>query len=194
MAKLSIWLPTSRLAHIALSANTRAWLLAPGSTTKLFNTLSKTPMQVRCLQQRWQQTPLRTETDKLGLSPHRQILLREVELLCDGNIWMYARTAIPAETLIGKYQQLKRIGTRPLGNLLFRDPLMKRSPFEVALLKPSHLEYQLAVRHLSMPLASDVVLLARRSIFLLNHKPLLLTEIFLPSCINRLTEYAEKNI
>jgi 4-hydroxybenzoate polyprenyltransferase len=68
--------------------------------------------------------PLQTETARLKLPSHRQLLLREVELLCDGDIWMYARTVIPSETLLGKYQQLKRLGSRPLGNLLFRDPFM----------------------------------------------------------------------
>jgi chorismate-pyruvate lyase len=78
MTKSPIWIPTARLAHLGLTANTRAWLLAPGSTTKLFNTLSQSPMQVRCLQQRWQ-APLRAETESLGLPSYRQILLREVE-------------------------------------------------------------------------------------------------------------------
>lgn len=197
MKKSPIWLPISRLAQLGLAANTRAWLLAPGSTTRLFNSLSQSPMQVRCLQQRWK-VPLRAETDCLSLPSYRQILLREVELLCDGDIWMYARTAIPSETLTGKYQQLRRLGTRPLGNILFRDPLTKRSPFEVALLKPTHLEYQLAVRHLPTPLAADEPLLARRSIFslpdFLMAKPLLLTEVFLPLCAQRLTEHVETTL
>lgn len=193
MTKSPIWFPTSRLAHMRLSANIRAWLLAPGSTTKLFNTLSQRPMQIRRLQQAWQ-VPLRAETHKLGLPLHKQVLLRQVELWCDDHPWMYARAAIPSETLIGKYQQLKRLGTRPLGDILFRDPLMKRSPFEVALLKSTHVEYQLAIDDLPIQPKADVSLFARRSVFLLNHEPLLLTEIFLPMCTERLTEYAEKNI
>jgi chorismate--pyruvate lyase len=201
MVSSPIWHPAIRISQISLPAKTRAWLLAPGSTTKLFNSLSQQPMQVRCLQQRWH-TPLRTEALCLNRPPLQKVLLREVELICDGDLWMYARTVMPAETLIGKYQQLKRLGTRPLGNILFRDPLMQRSSFEIAFLTPQHKEYQLAIRHLHKDYepngntaenSSTKSLFARRSIFWLEHKPLLLTEVFLPACTNRLSEYVKKN-
>jgi chorismate-pyruvate lyase len=51
MTHSPIWYPISRLARLRLAANTRTWLLSPGSTTKLFNTLSQRPMEVQCLQQ-----------------------------------------------------------------------------------------------------------------------------------------------
>jgi chorismate--pyruvate lyase len=125
-------------------------------------------MQVRCLQQAWR-IPSYEESTRLQLPSHQHVLLREVELLCEGDIWMYARAAIPAETLVGKYHALKQWGTRPLGEVLFRDPLTTRGAFDITLWQPDHF--------------------ARRSIFLLDHKPLLLTEVFLPACANRLTDY-----
>jgi chorismate lyase len=52
--------------------------------------------------------------------------LREVYLLCDGVPWVYARTAIPRETLTGRHRRLAYLKTRPLGAMLFADPGMAR--------------------------------------------------------------------
>jgi chorismate--pyruvate lyase len=191
MSHAPIWHPATRLAHLKLSPDLRTWLLAADSMTKRLNTAKQQELSVHCLQQAWQ-VPFRSETKRLGFSLYKQAVLREVELLFGEDIWIYARSVIPAATLTGKNQWLKKLGTRSLGSVLFRDPLLRRSEFEIAILNPSHQEYQLAVRHVPLKQLPQGELLARRSIFYINHKPLLLTEVFLPVCTNTLTHHAKK--
>ncbi len=90
---------------------------------------------------------------------------------------MYARAVFPADFFTGKnHSILAELDSRPLGKLLFRDPALRRSEFEIALLQPRHLEYQWAVQQQAAP----ATLWARRSIFWLQEKPLLLMEVFFP--------------
>ena len=46
--------------------------------------------------------------------------------------WVFARTLIPARTLRGRGRRLTRLGSRPLGQVLFADPKVRRDPVEIA--------------------------------------------------------------
>lgn len=77
---------------------------------------------------------------------------------------------------------LKHLGERPVGDVLYADPNLKRRKFELAQLKPEHTDYELALIH------SEVrpdYLWTRRSIFIVNDQPILINEIFLPSILSR---------
>lgn len=90
----------------------------------------------------------------------RRYWIREILLFGDNIPWLWARTVIPECTLSGPELDLKMLGTTPLGRYLFTQTTLARDYIQVSLLDG---------------------LWGRRSRLRLSGKPLLLTEIFLPS-------------
>ena len=105
-------------------------------------------------------------------------ILREVELLCDEVPWVFARTLIPATSLRGPARRLAMLGDKPLGEVLFADPHMRRRTMEIAKLTPRHSLFSSATASLELPPAE---IWGRRTLFLLAQSPLLVNEIFLPA-------------
>ncbi len=104
-------------------------------------------------------------------------IIRQVQLLCDERPWVYARTVIPVSSLSGRLRRLTHLGARPLGAMLFADRGMRRGVVELARIRPGEMLYTDAVRDLWQ---THDEIWGRRSIFRLAHKPLLVSEIFLP--------------
>lgn len=140
----------------------RPWLTDQGSLTRLLQKASGGDFSVRVLTQRIG-CPSAAEAQALGLRPRQRALIREVLLCGHGEPWVFARTLIPIRTLCGRQRALRHIGARPLGALLFRAPDMRRDPLQIA----------------SLTGAQGEPLWARRSIFRLADKPLLVCEVFL---------------
>lgn len=140
-----------------------SWLLDQGSLTLRLQRLSQGDFRVRVCQQGWAY-PQQSEYQALGLASHRQALVREVELLCKGQVWVRARSVIPHTTLCGEERQLQYLGTKPLGAFLFKSRAMQRKNFQLA----------------SFSTENGQRCYGRRSLFLLHQKPLLVSEIFMP--------------
>ncbi len=157
------WRSYRRVPSIQLSRHWRHWLLDQGSLTARLIKLSQNDFHVEVAFQGWGK-PTLSEARALCIHPRQQVLIREVRLCGHGEPWVYARSVIPASTLSGPLRVLKSLGSRPLGALLFKDPTMQRGPIETALI-PLGNEKQPAW--------------ARRSVFFMRTKPLLVTEIFL---------------
>ena len=120
------------------------------------------------------------ETALLGLPAQQKIYTREVFLHADGKPVVYAHSVVAARHLCGAWHALRNLGNRPLGALLFAHPLVQRSALHFHALKPNHPLYRRAAFALDMP---PHKLWARRSLFILNNAPLLVTEIFLPDIL-----------
>lgn len=131
---------------------------------------------MRILGQGWSR-PLNDEARVLGLRLGAWAWIREVQLLCDHQPWVFARTLIPAETLRGRGQRLTRLGTRPLGEVLFADPGVRRGPVEIARIAASQRLHQWAFADRA---ESPDAIWGRRSLFWIAKHPLLVCEIFLP--------------
>ncbi|NJM13556.1 MAG: chorismate lyase, partial [Synechococcaceae cyanobacterium SM1_2_3] len=93
------------------------WLLNSGSLTRRLRLHCQSRFQVRVLGQGWGR-PMADEARALGLRLGAWAWIREVQLLGDGQPWVFARTLIPADTLRGRGRRLTRLGTRPLGEVL----------------------------------------------------------------------------
>jgi chorismate--pyruvate lyase len=154
-------------------------LRATGSMTHYMQQRSERCFQVKLLAQTWQ-NPRSSEALALSISKYSSVLLREVYLLCDDVVCMFARCLFPTDALFGKSWQLQYLGEKPLGELLFNDPKLRRSPFEFALLRAGDEDYAKATAHLSVK--PDLVW-ARRSIFCWQQKELMVEEVFLPGLI-----------
>lgn len=172
------WRPVKRWSRQHAPAGLLGrWLLDTRSLTDRVRACCRRPFSVRLVDQGWHR-PRRDEARALSL-PHRaHALIREVQLLCGDQPWVFARTVIPAGTLTGPQRRLAHLGTRPLGAFLFADSTMQRGPVELACLRPTDGVYRSAITGLE---AAPVGLWGRRSLFWLGGKPLLVCEIFLPA-------------
>ena len=112
------------------------------------------------------------------------VLLREVFLYCDDVPVVFAQTEIPLSTLTQEQAKLAEIGSQSLGRILFQEPSMKRGAIEVAQFRE---EPQLGQLCQSLNQSCAHSLWARRSLFYLNDKPLLVSELFLPASAIYLT-------
>jgi len=172
----AVWRPASQLPHSAIGDSHRSWLLDPSSLTQRLTSACAGQFRVKVLALGWIR-PLPDERRRLGLRQDSMALVRQVQLLCNERPWVYARTVIPRATLSGRQRRLAHLGARPLGAALFADPTMARDPVEVARLIPGGVLYALATAGL-VPAPREVW--ARRSVFRVSGKPLLVSEIFLP--------------
>jgi chorismate--pyruvate lyase len=118
--------------------------------------------------------PRPSERRLLRLDPRRYTLIREVTLVCDGKAMVFARSVMPASSLSGPLRHLRRFGNRSLGSLLYADPNLHRSDFELACAPAALFRIPEAVY------ASDAAVWGRRSRFVLKNQPLMVSEIFLP--------------
>ena len=166
----------SRLFAHAVPVDMSDWLFDRGSLTRRLQSASLNNFRVELVEQGWQR-PMLNEAVRLGVSPDRMALLRQVYLFCDDRPVVYARTVIPISTLSGAERHLGCLGNRPLGAVLFASPNMRRDEVEVACIHPGQRIFTRATHVLDSAPAS---IWGRRSVFYLSGKPLLVSEVFLP--------------
>lgn len=162
-------LPGWRFRARRPDARTLDWLLDPGSLTARLVARAGGDFRVRVTRLAWAR-PTRAEASTLALRTGEWALIREVVLVGRGEDWVVARSVIPRATLAGANRRLARLGDRPLGAFLFRDPTLRRR----------------AVALVTLPgdqSASAHVVWGRRSTFILRGAPLLVAEYFLPALL-----------
>ncbi len=156
-----------------IPAQVRPWLLDETSLTEHLIRAGAGDFRVQLQRSCWG-LPNTGERVALEMASRERALLRETLLLVRGQPWVYARSVIPASTIIGGNRLLRSLGNRSLGSWLFRVPNMERDPFAVALLPPGN-------KLVSAGLQRQTPLWGRRSRFVVNKRPLLVCEIFLPA-------------
>jgi chorismate--pyruvate lyase len=171
------WRDKALYSQAGLSHAAASWVLAPGSLTQRLRDSAKNAFKLNVLRQINAKARV-AESHVLALKPGAQVLIREVELCVDDQPRVFARTIIPAQTRQGVGRVLVQLGNRPLGELLFNDKRTIRGPIQWTVLYPQHCLYQQAAQCLST-LSLPQRLYARRSVFYLVGKPLLVTEVFL---------------
>ena len=171
------WRPRAQLRRSELSVGLSDWLFDTGSLTQRLRQICPAQFRVRLLRQHWGR-PLINETCALGLERQGFVWIREVQLLCREQPWVFARTLIPPSSLQGRVRRLTRLGTRPLGEVLFTDPGAARGEVEVASI---HRGQRLHRRAFGDRSETADVIWGRRSVFRLDRQPLLVCEIFLPT-------------
>ena len=176
LARKVAWHTATRTHRTRIPRAARAWVLAEGSLTARVRAVCPGTFRLRVLRQR-RSLMRHDEARALGRDRSRPVLLREVALCCGDTPMVVARTVIPLETLRGQRRRLARLGTRPLGALLFADRSARRGPFAVARLSLP----QAGIRGVARD-AGPVW--GRRAIFRLGGAPLLVSEFFLPTLVD----------
>ena len=120
------------------------------------------------------------ESRLLGIAARQLAWSREVFLYADENPVIFAHSVVAHQHLRGAWSAVRKLGSRPLGALLFAHPLVERRPLHYQSLRDKHPLYQRAAAVLRDPPRR---LWARRSLFYLHDAPLLVTEIFLPGIL-----------
>lgn len=116
----------------------------------------------------------------LDLRRGEKAYVREVLLSCHGRNVVFAHSVLPRPGLRGGWNGITRLGSRPLGEALFSNPRIRRASLAYLQIDARHPLYQAARRHQALLTRS---LWARRSVFTLNDRPLLVTEVFLPEIV-----------
>lgn len=124
----------------------------------------------------------RDEAQALGLRAGERVWVREVLLVADGRPVVFARTVLPRRNVRGAWNLFHGIGNRPLGAALFADPRIARGPLACARLDARDARYHRACELARPPLPAG--LWARRSVFTLHRRALLVTEVFLPAILD----------
>ncbi len=124
--------------------------------------------------------PFFDETSPLAISSRKKALIREVQLLGNNQVVVFAHSVLPRKSLRGAWLGLSHLGNRPLGATLFSNPQVKRASLSYKKLSRQHLLYQHATK--SMP-NKPPYLWARRSVFSLNCANIMVTEVFLPQLL-----------
>ncbi|MDP2829996.1 MAG: chorismate lyase [Sulfuricellaceae bacterium] len=156
----------------------RTWLIDRGSLTRRIQSLCAN-FNLRGLRT-WRGKADRDEAACVNLEFHIIALLREVHLYCGDTPVVFAHSIIPKKGMNGPWHHLGKLGNKPLGAALFANPLVRRMPLQFRKLDRRHALYRRACAILSEP---PLHLWARRSVFILQKYPILVTEVFLPGIL-----------
>jgi len=162
----ALWLPSTRHWQIAPPTQWRSWLKEPGSLTARLQRKAQGQLRVRVLHEGWA-LPHREERAQLGLAAGQLAWIREVQLICQNDVWVQARSILPRSSLIGMGRRLTRLGNQSLGSVLFRNPQLVRGDIACA---------QILLR--------NQLCWARRSRLSLQGHPILVAEAFLPALLD----------
>lgn len=155
------WSTKNNCQSFLLPAKWRHWLLDSGSLTARLKALQPGVFWVEVLQQ-YYAAPTGIEQTEMQLDSSQKVWIREVVLHLADTPVVYARTAIPLHTLCGNEKRLQHLGNSSLGSFLFRQPHLKRGKLKVSHCQGNNLD----------------LTWARRSVFYLGHKPLMVSEAF----------------
>lgn len=124
--------------------------------------------------------PFPDEIRSLGLRRKVHAYVRDVLLLGGGKTRVFAHSVLPRAALRGRWNDIARLGAKPLGEALFRDRGIRRLALTMRRVDARHPLYRAAHRHAGV---SARQLWARRSVFCLDGRALLVTEVFLPAIL-----------
>ncbi len=146
----------------------QSWLLDPGSLTQRLKglcaeTTGMGKFRVRVLEEGWsrQQSPGMLQCFPAHVVSER-MWSRRVLLQCGDEPWVAAHSLIPVSSMQGPLKRLRTLNDRPLGEFLFRHPLLRRDQLE---------------------LTHTGAVWGRRSLFHHYDTPLLVAEFFLPALL-----------
>jgi chorismate--pyruvate lyase len=141
--------------------NTKEWLMEQGSLSRRLGGGCQ-HLSVELLHNQIVERSM-LQSDEEHLLSSFDCLLREVILKGDDAPWVLGRTLIPRVTLDDLHSDLSQQGNVPLGLTVFSAESVKRDALQVG-----------------WCIVGDERLLARRSRLWMNHKPMLVAELFLP--------------
>lgn len=176
-----LWRPVSA-ARFRLPRPWHPVLLHPGSLTARLRARCGAAFSVRVLAE----SPGRlgaTEAVQLQLPAGALVCWREVYLCCHGQPVVYACSLLPRAALRGEWRDLVRLGSRPLGEMLFSHSRVRRGSMDIGQVRPGSPRHRALSRGLAVPPGP---VWGRRSTFMLPTAPVVVSEFFLPVALDML--------
>lgn len=160
----------------ASTSDQKDWVTRGGSLTAHLRMLGGVVVRVtrEAVAQAWPD-----EHAALDIAPRAPVWVREVVLEVAGVPFVAAHSIAPLAASRGVWQAMRRLRTRPLAELLYSDGAVSRSALASARLTARHPLFALACR--VIPGEPPKVLVARRSVFVREGAPLMVTECMLPA-------------
>ncbi|KGJ92562.1 chorismate--pyruvate lyase family protein [Colwellia psychrerythraea] len=181
------WLSPDEEACSSLPTLLRDWLLDEGSLTARLKNQSGHFM-VKVIGEQKQPCSAAEACDFIKVG--EPVLVREVLLYCDNVPQVFARSLLPLASLTGAEQVLANLGEQPLGQVLFNNSSLQRLRLELSSFAADSSVVKLAKALAGKDANSNALvntakipkqaLWGRRSIFMLENKPLMVAEVFLP--------------
>lgn len=157
-----------------LPCSLQSWLNETGSLTQRLRTQHNNQFNVSVLLQNWAHG-FADETALLNQPQQRYQLIREVTLYASHQPVILARTVIPPETLAFANRKLSRLGSRPLGEVIFAYPNLQ------ILTRQFSSTHFYSGQHQNS-LQPNELIWGRRTLYGIANHPLLVAEFFLPNC------------
>lgn len=171
MSQLIHW---NKIPEVSIPDNLKAWLVFAGSFMQRLKDHGIMDAKIDVIRQVWE-APDADEQLVLGLEEPQAVFIREVFIVSEKKLWMFARSLFPQTTLTGAEAQYAHLQTRALGSVLFQDKEMVRGDFEFTCLQPGMLLHEKM-----KPYVNQEPIWTRRSRFMKQQKSLLLIECFAP--------------
>ena len=149
------------------------WLLEPCSLTQRLKTTFSAPFGVSVLAQAWARPSL-TEVACLKQAPTRSALIREVFLTIGEQPAVFARSTLPREAAF-QLQGLSRLGSKPLGEVIFAYPDLQRVRLEFTKISLNQLSPLIQQK-----LSGQRYIWGRRNSYQIAGQVFLVSEFFLP--------------
>jgi chorismate--pyruvate lyase len=165
----------------SLTSLQKTWLTIGGSLTAHLRTLGVVDVRVT---REVVGLPWPDERDALRLAPRDRAWIREVVLAVDGVPYVAAHSVTPLGASFGVWQAMRRLYARPLAELLYGNAGVTRSALSNRRVNARHPLYALGIAQIPEPLPYSLV--ARRSVFVRQKMPLMVTECMLPALWERL--------
>jgi chorismate--pyruvate lyase len=125
------WRAANTLARACIPNSVASWVYESGSLTARLRRSYGSAFNVQVVDQSWSH-PFHDEARLSGMARHRHALVREVRLCNGASPLIMARSVMPLEVLQGSGGRLARLGTRPLGEILFSYRGLRRDKLEYA--------------------------------------------------------------
>ncbi|WP_159739876.1 chorismate lyase [Vibrio atypicus] len=142
--------------------NSEKWVMEQGSLSRLLGSYCQ-GLTVDLLHNKMVKAG-NLNQQEIELLAHEPCLLRKVVLKGDGEAWVLGRTLIPLSSMENQQYDLSQQGDIPLGLTVFSAENVKRDALQVGWAD-----------------TPEGKMLARRSRLWMNHKPMLVAELFLPT-------------
>lgn len=173
-----LWLENRQGIRCKLPVAVQSWTYESGSLTQRLRNFYGSGVAVKVLLQCWK-TPYLTEHRLLDIPKHELVLTREVLLYVKDKPLILARTVIPTTTVKTAKSNLSKLGSRPLGEIIFSYPKLERIAMDVALVKiPTWKSTVLDQVPIKEPIWG------RRTVYSIANKHMLVSEFFLPEVLH----------
>jgi chorismate--pyruvate lyase len=173
-----LWQENRQGLRHKIPENVQSWIYESDSLTQRLRNYYGAGVAVNVLLQCWK-TPFLSERRLLKLPEHQYSLIREVLLHVNGKPLILARTIIPATTVKTAKSNLSKLGSRPLGEIIFSYPKLERVAMDITLMTSSiWTPSALVAASIKQPIWG------RRTVYAIAHQQMLVSEFFLPEVLS----------